>query len=231
MQFLELVNRARRECGVSGSNLTTLQSGLSDEGKRFVDWVGQAWIDVQSKRPDWQWMRKPMTFQTVAAQSSYTLAEMGVTDLADWIRDSFRSYLTATGSTAEQFMVDWEYSAFRDQYIFSSMRTSPGYPMQMTIQPDKTMAMWPVPNGIYTINGEYYRAATELSADADDPSSAGNDLPERFHMLLVGMAMASYAAFESAPEVDGRAREIIARYSRRLTNWGLPPMSVAGALA
>jgi len=228
---LALVNRARNECGVSGSDLVTLQTGLSMEGQRFVQWVNQAWIDIQASRPDWQWMRKAATFQTVAAQAAYTIAEMGVSDLGDWKRNTFRSYLTSTGVGAEQFMNDWEYSAFRDTYQFSSLRSSTGYPLDMTIQPDKTMALWPTPNAAYTINGEYYRAPTELSADDDDPSSAGNGLPDRFHMLIVGYAMESYAAYESAPEVDERAKTIIRRHLTRLINWGLPPMFGAPALA
>ena len=231
MNFLGLWNRSRRECGVSGADATTIQANLSVEGQRFKDWVLTAWEDVQLMRTDWQWMRKTATFNTVAGQAGYTLAQAGATDCAEWMRESFRDYLTSVGVAGETFMTYRAYGDFRDLYEFSSMRLTQSRPMEITVKPDHTLAMWPLPNAVYTITGEYYRVPTVLSADADDPSAAGNDLPVRFHMLLVAKVMRSYAAFESAPEVESRGMMIERRKKAELENWGLIVPTMAGALA
>ena len=64
MNFLALVNRARSECGVSGVALASL-SGLATEDARIKNWVAEAWHDIQLHKPDWNWMRKPVSFTTV----------------------------------------------------------------------------------------------------------------------------------------------------------------------
>jgi hypothetical protein len=222
MNFLALVNRARRECGRTGSALTTLQTGLSEESQRFVDWVGQAWIDVQMRRPDWLWMRKKVAFDTIAAQSIYTPLQAGAANVNEWQNESFRQYLLSAGVGSEQYMNYVEWDDFRDVYLFGSVQNSSSIPMMMTVTPEQNLQMWPIPNGVYRIQGEYHRAPTSLVLDADDPSSSGNDLPERFHMLMVFKAMQSYAAYEAAPEVMDRGMREAKRLMTQLENYGLP---------
>lgn len=229
MNFLSLVNRTRRECGISGADLATIESGLSLERRRFVDWVNQAWVDLQMARDDWQWMRKDVVFQTIAAQSNYTLAEAGATDVSEWIADSFRSYLTAGGQVGEQPMEWVEYPRFRDQYQFSSMRTTTGFPLWITKNPDHSLAVWPLPADAYTIEGQYYRAPSELALDNDNPVDGG--LPERFNGLIVYKAMQSYGFFAAAPEVEMRGLNLGRAMMQRLEKWGLPELEMAGPLA
>ncbi len=228
MDFLELCNRARQECGVSGADLATLQYGVSNEGRRFSNWINQAWNDLQMARPDWVWMRKEAIFQTILGQGDYSLTEAGADDLAEWKTDSFRSYPTAAGTPGEQHMEWIEYTRYRDMYQFSTMRTSPGFPLWLTTNPDHSLAVWPLPSDAYTIRGEYYRAPSVLAADTDSPLSGG--LPVRFHMLLVYMAMQSYAFFAAAPEVETRATSQRNRILAKLDAWGLPTMEMAGPL-
>lgn len=228
MNFLELCNRARQECGVSGADLATLQYGLSNEGRRFSNWINQAWNDLQIARPDWMWMRKETIFPTILGQGDYSLTEAGADDLAEWKTDSFRSYPTAVGTPGEQHMEWIEYTRYRDMYQFSTMRTSPGFPLWLTTNPDHSLAVWPLPNDAYTIRGEYHRAPSVLSADTDSPLSGG--LPDRFHMLLVYMAMQSYAYFAAATEVEIRGSMQRRRMLSKLEAWGLPTMEFASPL-
>lgn len=234
MNFLQLVNRTRSECGIPAEPLTTLQSTLSRESGRFVDWVGQSWLDLQTQRADWQWMRQTFTFPTVATTATYTAADAGVTDLGTWLRGptAFRSYLTSAGVGGEQFMFDYlDYSDFLAANVIGTMRSTPGHPLEITVTPSGALQMWPVPDAIYTINGEYYRAPSALSADLDDPASAANGLPARFHLLIVAYAMERYAAFEGATEVDARAKTDIRRLGGQLQQWGMAPVFSGGALA
>ena len=67
MTFLQLINRARQECGVTGPDLTTV-TGLTGESLRFYNWINSAWVDIQTAHEDWQFMRLPFQFNTVASQ-------------------------------------------------------------------------------------------------------------------------------------------------------------------
>ena len=232
MNYLTLVNRARQECGVSGGALSTIGSGLSLEGQRFKDWVNTAWTDLQLHRADWQWMRKAATFQTVIGQTSYTSVQTGASDVALWAPESFRDYLTSGGVKGEMFMTFRNFNEYRDLYEINAMRLTQARPIEITVRPDHTtLSMWPIPIDIYTINGEYYRVPTDLLVDADDPSTVGNDLPSRFHMILVYMAMRSYAAYESAPEVDARGMEGMMRLRSQIERWGLQTPGMGASLA
>lgn len=49
MNYLELVNRARVECGVSGNALTAV-TGQSGENARFTGWINSAYVDIQTAK-------------------------------------------------------------------------------------------------------------------------------------------------------------------------------------
>lgn len=91
MNFLQLVNRTRQNCGVSGADYVTT-AGASGECLRLCNWVAEAYLDIQAMREDWEWLRKSVSFPTVAMQSTYTIAQIGVTDYGLWARDTWRNY-------------------------------------------------------------------------------------------------------------------------------------------
>lgn len=221
MNYLQLVNRARQECGVSGTDLTTLQTGLTLEGKRFATWIADAWNDLQTEKPDWQWMRKPFTFSTTASTVHYARADI-VPDCADWKIDSFRAYTDSVGHDDEQILPPMSWEVWRNVYEFGTMRDMTGRPVAFAVEPDKSISLGPTPDTVYDVNGEYWRLPTDLSADADDPAATGNDFPERFHMLLVYDAMIRYAEYEAAAEVLQRGNSGYRRMRNRLMSAYLP---------
>lgn len=91
MNYVQLVDRLRQECGVSGSTITTTV-GQAGEYARLVTWINQAWLDVQMARHDWGWMRKTATFQTADHAPTYSLATIGINDFAYWAQNTFRNY-------------------------------------------------------------------------------------------------------------------------------------------
>lgn len=230
MNYLALVNRTRRECGASSAALASL-SALSTEDTRFKSWVNEAWRDLQLHRPDWDWLRKTASFNTVAAQQNYTLAQANAADQAEWKRDSFRAYLAATGYGDEQILPFMEWGTFRNVYLYGAQRAIVGRPVVFTVKPDHTLALGPVPDAIYGIEGEYFRTVTDLTAETDAPSDAGNGLPDRWHMLVVWMAARMYASFEAAPEVQQRADVETRRLLQRLEFEQLPMLTSGPPLA
>lgn len=196
MNFLQLAKRACIECDdIPASQLITV-ANQTGELQRVINWVNAAWIDVQSARGNWPWMRKSITpFSTVAAQAIYTAANAGVADLNEWKRDSFRVYTTAAGMASEQSLEFWDYEDWRDLYQFGSMRTSQGIPSVVTITPGNSLAFGPVPTGDYSIVGDYYSQPIGMVADSDTPS-----MPAQFHMAIVHRAKMFYGAFAPSPE-------------------------------
>lgn len=221
MNYLQLVNRARRECGVTGGDLVDLTTTVTTETQRFKDWVNEAWRDLQLHKPDWEWMRFPLSFPTVVGQAAYTRAQANAPTAADWRLDSFRAYRTSTGATDEQILPYMEYPTWRNVYQFGNMRTQTGRPVAITFTPDHTLSIGPLPDDIYTVVGEYYKAPADLVSATDDPSVLMN-LPERFHMLIVYGAMKQFASFEAAAEVYSRAETEYRRLMNRLNFYGLP---------
>lgn len=202
--FLELVNRARRECGVSGPAISSIatDSALTAEGLRFKQWVNEAWREIQTSQTDWNFMRKPVQFDTVAGTYSYTPAACGVNDLGVWKRNSFRAFNKVQGYPNEQIMPFMEYETYRNVYRYGNMRNTQSRPVAFSIDPaTKSILLGAVPDDVYTVVGEYFRAPTDMTADADVP-----DIPDRYHMLIVYKTMISYALYEAAPEVLSRGQ-------------------------
>ena|SRR5437868_1562988 len=232
MNFLALVNRTRSECGVSAAALASLTS-LSSEDTRVKNWVAEAWHDLQLHKPDWEWMRKSFTFTTTASQQAYTATQASASDMADWKRDTFRCYVTANGVSDEAILPFMDYTTFRDVYLFGTNRTQTGRPVAFTINPgNKNLLLGVIPDATgYTVDGDYFRNVTDLTADIDDPASTANGLDVRWHMLIVYMAMEMYAAYEAAPEVAARAIAGKKRLMQRLEFDQLPMPTMGPPLA
>ena len=209
MNLLQLVNQTRVECGVSGPTLASAQN-LTGESARILAWVQQAWIDVQTSKEDWLFLRETFEFNTVASQWEYTAANAGLTDFGNWKRDSFRASSVNNLYRDEQLLNYMDWTTYRNLYRYANMRNTLARPVVVSITPNKDLAFGSTPDQIYTINGEYYTQPVSLSADTDIPG-----IPARFHMIIVYRAMMYYAGYESAPEVLSRGEfEYRRLYSR-----------------
>ena len=223
MNFLQLVNQTRLECGVSGPALVTAQ-GLSGEAARIASWVNAAWIDIQAVKEDWQWLRDVVQFNTVTQQQEYMPAQAGVgSTFGNWKRDSFRCSSGGQNYADEQLMNYMEYTSFRNLYQYGNMRTTYARPVVVSIMGgEKKLAFGATPNQPFVITAEYYKKPVDLSADTDEPA-----IPTRFHMAIVYRAMMFYAGYEAAPEVYQRGELEFKRLMNRL-NIDQLPTAVSG---
>lgn len=223
MNLLQLVNQTRIECGVSGPALATAQS-QSGESARIVAWVQQAWIDVQTSKEDWLFLREPFTFNTVADQWQYNAAtDCGLTDFGNWKRDSFRASTVGNNYQDEQLLNYMEWTTYRNLYRYANMRNTKARPVVVSITPEKDLAFGSIPDQAYVIDGEYYTQPVSLTADTDSPA-----IPARFHMIIVYRAMMYYAGYEAAPEVLARGDFEYRRLYARMEIDQLPTI-VSGA--
>lgn len=225
MNLLQLVNQTRVECGVSGPTLSSVQN-LSGESARILAWVQQAWIDVQTSKEDWLFLREPFEFNTVADQWEYTAADAGLTDFGNWKRDSFRASTVNNLYRDEQLLNYMDWSTYRNLYRYANMRNTKARPVVVSIMPNKDLAFGSTPDQAYTINGEYYTQPVGLSADTDVPG-----IPSRFQMIIVYRAMMYYAGYESAPEVLARGDFEYRRLYSRMEIDQLPTMVSGPPLA
>ncbi len=224
MNFLQLAQKLRQECGVAGTGPISVVN-QNNEAKRLVDYINDAWVEIQSMRSDWSFMRQDFTFPVTAGVGEYSPTAADLTDWKRWHTDTLRIYLTSVGIPDEQWLIEWEYQVFRDTYRYSTQ--TPGRPVVFAVRKrDKALMMGPVPDTDYTVVGEYQRAPTQLLADTDTP-----DIPEHLHMVIVYKAMEFYGLFEAATEVLQRGSSGFARYMAMLQEQELPELTLGEPLA
>jgi hypothetical protein len=217
MNFTQLVQRMIAECGVSGT-LTTVVGQVGSLG-RCVNWVSQAWLEIQTEHDDWEFMRSSRllglgaSFTTVSGQLFYPLGTgagtvgVAAADFGHWEMGSFRCQVTSVGIQSETYMDCIGFDNWRNSYMYGAMQTVITRPVAIAEGPQNQLCIGPASNGQYTITGDFFWGPQVLTLDADEPKNLGNTwtLPVRFQMLIVYRAMRYYAAYESAPEVHQRA--------------------------
>lgn len=224
--FLSLTQDLHRECGVAGSTVATVVN-QTGEAKRLVNWIRQAWHELQLAREQWWWMRKDFSLLTVAGDNTYTGADCAapVTDLGEWKTDSFRLYKQSTGLTDEGTLSFMAYDKWRNIYALNAQTNQ--RPMVVTVKPDMSLALGPAPDDIYLLSGEYYAAPADMTADADTPTG----LPVQYHNAITWGAAMMYGAYEAAPEVYSLAKSKYDYYMARLELNQLDPVIAGEPLA
>jgi len=223
MTLLQLCNRLIAEAGISAQPMTTTVNQTGELG-RVVNWIQQAWLDIQSAHTTWRWMRKTATITTVAGQAGgYDATDA---DVSVWTLDTARNYVTAQGDITEVFMSFVEYDDFRNSYLYGALRYAQSRPMVFTIAPDNTLSFGPVPNGDHTVTSDYYKKPIEMDGDTDEP-----DMPATYHIGIVWRALMFYGGFEAAGEAYSRGQNEYTVILDKLEATQLPMLQMGGPLA
>jgi len=222
MDFLGLCQRLHSEAGVSGSAHTTVigQTGML---LRLVNWALTAYEDIQNLHPDWKFLRKAFSFPTVAATQNYTLATLGFTDLNSWISNDVRIYSAVADETRLTYI---PFDAFKYTYQIGPNRTSEGRSTLFSIESDNSISLWQLPDAVYTVNGDYFQKAGDMTLDVDEPI-----IPSEYHMIIVWRALMFYGAKEGADEVYAHGQNEYKNILRRLRFSQLPKMGWGPPLA
>ena len=203
MTYLELVQALVREAvGLSGTGPTTV-AGQTGDMRRAVDWVARAYQDIQNLHADWRFLRRDVSFTTVAGTQTYNPAD----DIGEWKRGTFSQYRTAQGFGTEVDLSEYEWDDFRDQFLFNAIRSQQGFPTAIGFGTDRALHLWPIPDdGGYTITGEYYRVPHVMVDDDDVPI-----IPEKYQMVIVWRALTFYAGHAAAPETFAQGQQEMRR--------------------
>ena len=241
--YLSLCQRACVECGVASSSaiqsvLPTVVGATGSLG-RVVNWVNDAWTDIQREHDDWDWMRSSnllgagVSFTTVAGQASYPLGTgpgtvgVAVDAFGKWDCETFRNFTTTAGFLNEMFMDQVSFDKWRNSYMLGAMRNVQTRPVAIAIGSDQSLCLGPPPNNQYTVTADYFVAPSVMAVDSDVP----NGLPSRFSMLIVYLAMIKYGQYEAAQEVIQRGTSESARMMAQLMAVRAPTVTFGGALA
>ena len=200
MNFLQLVQRLHSETGRQGIAPVTVlgQTGMN---QRFVNWILTAYEDIQGLHESWLFRVTDFSFPTISTVQNYTPAGVSLSGLASWKFNSdynclsgIRLYSSIPDETDLQYLL-WD--DYKENYKFGSTRLTSGRPTVFSIKPDMSMDLWPIPDAVYTVNGEYVKQVTAqtLTNNTDIPV-----IPDQ-QLIIVWKALMYYGAFEGAPEV------------------------------
>ena len=234
--YLQICADLRREASISGTG----PAAVTNQTGQYLDvinWVKQAWMDIQGRHTNWRWLRSTFSINTVADDDTYagtdctdTIAAAVITRFSHWWpRDedggpNVKAYLSASGVAVEGWLTFLPWSTFRGVYRIGTQTSGP--PVHYTIDPQNNLVLGPKPNAVYVVSGEYQKSGQVLAANADLP-----EMPAQFHDLIWCEALRSYAYKQAAPESLTRAIARGNKLMRQLETNQLPEWGTGGPLA
>jgi hypothetical protein len=224
MNFLELVQRAYQESGLTG---TPPASVLNQTGRKadMVRWVQQANEDIHLFRDDWNFDWSRGSFPLSAADDTYSpTSDFGVAGgVRKFAEEGAYCVVTASGINSRLWLHWMPWERFRYMPV-PPVSGSPA--LYFTLKPDGDVQYYPVPAAAITAVHEYWRNPQELAADADEPR-----IPGKFHMAIVWRAVMiscektkDWSRFDSAEEEYLRVRS-------KMLDECTPRITLGGALA
>ncbi len=206
--FTEICQRVRQECGVGGEGPTTTV-GQVGALKKIVDRTARAWVDIQTSKPYWSFLRRQLSFPLIVGQDTYVISEATPDGFGLATMDKFdeqASFIYDVGTGDETPVVWIDYQRFRRDF-----RTLvDGRPTQCYLGPGGTVGFNRLPDDAYTITFDYWKTP-ELLVNPDDVPA----LPEQFIDVIVWKAVMMFAGNEMATDLWTYARtQYTAQYTQ-----------------
>lgn len=204
MTFLELCQRLRQEVGAAGSGPANV-SGQAGEMARLVNWVHQAWHEIQMEQR-WRFNWSTGEVELSTSDTIYPLPA----DFDDWVDAT----LSAGGDRVHVYAWD-DFRKIGNDCLRAA-----------SIAPDDTLRINAPPKQSVSLAFEYWRTPQSLDGNNDVPR-----MPERYHMVIVYAAMVQYGLYENAPEVVQQGRANYSRIMQRVARTELPGIDLGESLA
>lgn len=186
MNFLQIAQRVRQECGISGAGPSAV-SGQTGMYAKIIDWVLTAHEELQQSQFDWNFDWGRHTANLVAGTEAYSPVAAWSLPFKKLAQDGLYVYRTADGEQAKTWveLIDW--AAFRQ------IRNPPttGLPIYAALSPDKSLYFHPTPDAGLVAVLEYYKKPEVLVANLDVPR-----IPEEYHMAIVWRAVMFWCAHD-----------------------------------
>lgn len=213
MNFLQLVQKVWTKCGLTGAGPSTVtgQSGMSS---RVVQYVAEAYRDIQQRHDTWNWMWTRVESATLTiGDNTYLPGDLGVTNP------------TARGVQRVLLQVDGKWQPIfydrkrRDPTVYDNVTTS-AKPGRVTILPNGQWKFDALPDAAYPVAVEYFRTSHELVDSTDVPL-----LPEEFHWAIYWKAIEYYGHYDEDGSLLTEAQKNFASTMSRLERVALPPLT------
>ena len=201
--WLDVVQRARQEMGISGVGPATTQN-QTGEMKRVVDWCCTAYEEI-CKEQDWGWLYTTITQNLVQGgrewdpRTQWTTPNGGPVWVGVWDLLSFKLYTTSIGVSDEQWMTFWPWDKFAYTYNIRAPMTI--RPYVFTIKPNGHIMFHTQLDVPYTLVADVF-----LAKDAPNTDAAVPLIPDEYRMLIVWEAVKLYAGFEGDGQLQGHAQ-------------------------
>lgn len=202
MNYLQLCQRTVRESGtISGDATPSTTVAQSGRLLKVVDWVAEAWKQIQNLHDDWLWMRAEFSGPATIGTPRYTASSWSLTRFSRWILDdcSVTIYKTSLGVSDEGALrfIDWQ--TWRAKYGRGTQTNN--RPTEYTISPMGEFCLGPLPDDAYTVRGEYQKSAQALAINADVPELPDDSL----HTVIVWKALMLLGDFDEGAWPVARA--------------------------
>lgn len=214
MDFLSLCRRLRQETGISDTGPSNVTSQTGDL-LRIVDWVNEAWVRLQARRNDWNWMWREGTLPVLSGTKIYSLPSTVKT------LDEGTLYLEANGS--KYSVTVYDYIDMRDMY--RSILTE--RPSGVTVRPDGKIEFNTIPDQAYTLSFEYFAKPAKMADNISTPEG----LDEESQMIIVWAGLMEYAIFDEAPELYQKGKANYDVILAELELKAIPQLQLAGPIA
>lgn len=225
MNYLQLVQMAVRQSGTiqetaSGAAKPTTVTGQINRLKQIVEYVSEAYVDIQNAHRMWRWLQSDFIGPTSIGVRSYAGTAFNdewtgtpITRFSQWGSKQDGTdvgttiYKTSEGAEGEGHLRWMDWDGFRDTQL-RGVRP-PGKPQVYSITNDGKLIISPTPDAVYTIRGRYRKSAQVLTADADVP-----EMPADFHTVIKDAALCYIEGFDEGPRIP------VYRL-RMLPNWSM----------
>ncbi len=196
------------EAGISGTIASV--ANQTGEYKRVVEWVKRACFEIEGTWTNWNFLHTFSTIDAIVGVSDYPApADHNVWDVTTAIVEAQSQNLG---------YIQWIHkkhdpTSLEDGDIF-----------EFTVLPDQSIRVYDTPETATTIKIEYWKVATQLTNNSDEPA-----IPEQYRDIIVWKALQYYAYYESADEVKGQADTSFAARWLQLESRELPGYQGSGA--
>lgn len=191
--YKELVQVTRLICGMQGTGPTSVVGATGAE-EVLVRFVRQAYVDIQNRREEWDFLLKDKVLTLQPSKGTYSLLDIFATATPEFKKYKRDSFILTDGGGRKEYLNYIERDSLEAQFLNNEV---PGIPRYYTVNPtDKSLIFKSTPNSVYTLNFRYYRSPEVLLTDSQVPS-----LPISFHNLIVYTAAAKMAVYLGSPEI------------------------------
>lgn len=215
MTFLELCKRLRQESGYEGTGPASVENQTGDS-LRFVTWIQEADLEIQSLRTDWAFMREPLS---IALSSGTATAALP----ADFNRLDAASLVVKRADGTNTYPDYVQPNVLR--MVKREQTDNGGLPLYITMDAG-ICEVFPTPNEAITVTADYFVQPTKMTTN-----SAESRLPSEYRLAIVFYALMNHGAYDEASNMWNHAHNRWTQYFNRMNQTQLPELRAGGALA